>query len=589
MVLEVSKQRDKTSEEILYEFLQNALNITNSCTIILYSDEVGKNLYETEFTERHKISIYSSNLDDEIKEVIENFEIEYLNNPCIKKVTIPTAENLDIYKSDKEKVLLSILYIPIKDKNLIRDVIIFFRIKEEFDREEVNQIYFFCNSVGEIVRRIQTEEHLKLREKILESASRCATKLYTSQYWENEIKDVLKILGESTNVSRTYIFRNRVLKDGTILTDQLYEWVAPGITPQIDNPELQSFNYVANGYKRWVQLLSRGNPVFGCVKNFPHSEKEVLMSQDILSIAIVPIFLDGKWWGLIGFDDCLHERQWTSTEINALKIVAEMIAIVIEKQNKNKILKEQEQRIKAVEKLSSLGIMASGIAHEVNNPLATISLATQHLSKCINEKDESSLRNATFLLNKIQKNITRIENLIKALKIFSRQESKHNLQPYRLDKIIEDAIEQIKIRLESQNIKFIYENPHNDLYIEAIPPLLSQVFTNILINSADAVEETSNPEISLKISVKDNNIYVEIEDNGHGIPIEIRDKILDPFFTTKAVGKGTGLGLSLSKSIMDIHGGTLELDNKTDKTRFIIKLKKHEGEKYGNEQKNIST
>jgi len=581
MILDVSKQREKSSNEILFEFFNNAIDLTNCCAITLFSDEVGKNIYETELNERHKFSFYKKNIDKEIKEIIEKIETEYLNNPNIKRVWMSITEDLTIFKSDNTKLSLSIAYIPVKDKNLIRDVIIFFRIDEKFDSEEINQIYFFCNSVGDMVRRVQAEEHLKMREKILESASKCASNLYTSQNWENEINGILKILGEATNVSRTYLFKNRVLKDGTILTDQLYEWVAPGIKPQIDNMELQSFNYERNGYKRWVQLLSNGNPVFGCVKNFPDIEKPALKAQEIVSIAVVPIFVFGQWWGLIGFDDCITERQWSSSELHALKIVAEMIAIAIEKQHKDKLIREQERKIQSIEKLSSLGVMASGIAHEVNNPLTVISLATQHINKYINENEKYSNKDISMLVNKIQKNVTRIENLIKALKIFSRQETKHTLQPSKLEKIIEDALEQIKPRLEMQKIKFTYQNDNKDLYVEAVPTLLTQVIVNILNNSMDAVEQIPQPKISLKIEEMDDNIRIQVEDNGHGIPKDIQDKILDPFFTTKEVGKGTGLGLSLSKSIMDIHGGTLELDNKSKKTCFVINLKKCEAIKNG--------
>ncbi len=575
MILSVSKKIDKTSNEILYDFLKNALELTNCYAITLFSDEVGKSLFETDLIERHKISLYKEDIEGEIKEVIEKLENEYLNNPNIKKVLFPITEELIIQSKNNNKTKLSIIYIPIKDKNLIRDVILFFRLDNSFEEEEVNQIHFFCNSIGDIVRRIQTEEHLKIRDKILESASKCASILYTSQHWEYNIKEVLEILGNSINVSRTYIFRNKTLKNGEILTDQLYEWSAPGIKPQIDNITLQSFNYMKNGYKRWIHLLSNGNPIFGCVKNFPESEGKLLFEQDIVSIAIVPIFVFGDWWGLIGFDDCIKERQWSSAEIHALKIVADMIAIAIERQCKENLIKEKEKKLQAIEKLSSLGVMASGIAHEVNNPLTIISLATQYLSKYINE-EEHSIKNITPFINKIQKNIIRIENLIKALKIFSRQETKHNLQPSNLDKIIEEAIEQTKQRIELQNIKLIYENDNKDLFVEAVPALLTQVFVNILTNSADAVEEVNSPEISIKVVLINSNIRIEIEDNGHGIPKEIQNKILEPFFTTKEVGKGTGLGLSLSKSIMDIHGGTLELDRDTEKTRFIVTMRKYE-------------
>ncbi|MDW8319710.1 MAG: GAF domain-containing protein, partial [Anaerolineae bacterium] len=103
---------------------------------------------------------------------------------------------------------------------------------------------------------------------------------------------------------------------------QRYEWAAPGITPQIDNPMLQGLPYVEAGAERWIEELSAGRPIHGLVATFPPGERAVLEAQDILSLAAVPIFVGNRWWGFLGFDDCVRERAWSAAEIETLRSAA---------------------------------------------------------------------------------------------------------------------------------------------------------------------------------------------------------------------------------------------------------------------------
>ncbi len=180
-----------------------------------------------------------------------------------------------------------------------------FRPNKKFSEDELNQLFFFANSAGDIVRRSQAEENLRKREKILEAFSKCSALLLRASEWGDGLQNVIAELGNSTGVSRCYIFRNKPSPEGTIFTDQLCEWCSPIVTPQIDNPELQNFDHIKNGLKRWVDILSLRQPIYVCVKDFPEEEKGGLLAQDIKSIAVVPIFVFDEWWCFIGFDDCL--------------------------------------------------------------------------------------------------------------------------------------------------------------------------------------------------------------------------------------------------------------------------------------------
>ncbi len=177
----------------------------------------------------------------------------------------------------------------------------------------------------------QAQAALQRRDAILQAVSFAAEQFLKMPTWEPNIQSVLARLGQAAAVSRVYLFENHPAANGAILSSQRYEWVAPGITPQIDSPELQNFDWVEMGFARWVETMSRGGVVHDHVRNLPVGERAVLDAQNIKSILGVPIFVEHRWWGFIGFDECLSEREWTSAEIDALKAAADTLGAAIER------------------------------------------------------------------------------------------------------------------------------------------------------------------------------------------------------------------------------------------------------------------
>jgi PAS domain S-box-containing protein len=149
-------------------------------------------------------------------------------------------------------------------------------------------------------------------------------------------------------VSRVYVFQNHSTPQGERLTSQLFEWTAPGIEPQIDNPELQNFSYEKNGFDKWQETLEQGEPIFGLVDEFSNTLQKVLIAQHILSIAIVPIRYKEKSWGFLGFDHCTLKHQWSCLEIDALKTAANIIGGAIQRQQLEKVLRKSRARYRAV-------------------------------------------------------------------------------------------------------------------------------------------------------------------------------------------------------------------------------------------------
>jgi PAS domain S-box-containing protein len=224
---------------------------------------------------------------------------------------------------------------------------------------EENLIYA---TARDITARKRDEEELRRREAILRAvafAAECFLKKSAS--WEESIEEVLERLGRAAEVSRVYIFENYTGEDGELWGSQRYEWVTTGISAQMENPLLQALPYRAAGYGCWMELLSRGELVHGHTKEFSEEEQRELREQDILSIAIVPIFVEREWWGFIGFDECLAEREWFAAEIEALKAAADTLGAAIGRMRAEQALRESEERFRATFDQAAVGVAHIGL------------------------------------------------------------------------------------------------------------------------------------------------------------------------------------------------------------------------------------
>ena len=177
--------------------------------------------------------------------------------------------------------------------------------------------------------------------------------------WETDIAEVLARLGTAAGVSRVYIFENHLDAYGRLCSRQRYEWVAEGITPQIDNPLLKGFDYVDVGWGRWAEALSRGEVMAADTRDLPAAERPELEAQDVRSIALVPIHVEGVWWGFIGFDECTTEREWLPSDVVALRAAADTLAAAIQRTRTERRLRAQQAQYRAVFEATGDGLVIS--------------------------------------------------------------------------------------------------------------------------------------------------------------------------------------------------------------------------------------
>lgn len=196
-------------------------------------------------------------------------------------------------------------------------------------------------------RQRRIEQELTRYSAILQAISHIAENVLGDKPWEECIQDVLGRLGWAAEVSRVYIFENHAAPDGAPVTSQRYEWVAADISPQIDNPTLQNLALDAGFFAPWAEELCQGHTVGSHVRRLPPHEQSDFLAQEIKSLVNVPIFANNEWWGFIGFDSCVEERDWSMRELEALKTAANILGAAIYRQRSDQAIRLSEEKYRS--------------------------------------------------------------------------------------------------------------------------------------------------------------------------------------------------------------------------------------------------
>jgi len=298
---------------------------------------------------------------------------------------------------------------------------------------------------------------------------------------------------------------------------------------------------------------------------------------------------------------CISLFDYTDTAIFQQRLVRAIDELGREKEEQRHLiarLEEAQGQLMQSEKLASIGQLAAGVAHEINNPigfvnsnLGTLDNYVNDLLRLVETYDESASANATpallasvaalkrevdfdflkddvrCLLTESKEGLDRVKKIVQDLKDFSRVDSTQEWQWTDLHKCLESTLNVVanEIKYKAQVVKHYGALPE----VECMPSQLNQVFMNLLVNAAHAIVEQGI--ITVATGVEDDWAWVAVSDTGSGIAPENLKRIFDPFFTTKPVGKGTGLGLSVSYSIVAKHGGRLEVESELGKgTTFSV-------------------
>jgi signal transduction histidine kinase/CheY-like chemotaxis protein len=424
------------------------------------------------------------------------------------------------------------------------------------------------------------EELLQRRERYLSCLAEVESALLVYRGGGNLYDEVLSKLGAVSGASRVYVFENSVDENGRLLMSQKSEWCAPGIHPEIDNPYLQNLPY-ADSFSHLQENLSRNVPVSGLVDEFPESERKVFEEENILSILLVPLFVEGRWFGFIGFDNCVESRVWEAPEVDLLHTAANSIALAIERVHAEEERLVLERKLLETQKLESLGLLAGGVAHDFNNLLTAI-LGNASLALDFTKEDSPCFQH----LRNIETASERAAELANQMLAYSGR-GKIVANTIQINQLIEEMGQLLAASIPkkvSVHLRLGSSIPT----IDGDPTQIRQVLMNLLINASEAIGEASGT-VSISTGVEEaaagtidvghlgqtlragTYAKIEIRDDGCGMGMETQNKIFDPFFTTKFTGRG--LGLAAVHGIVRGHGGSIHVKSQPGEgTVFSILL-----------------
>ncbi len=418
---------------------------------------------------------------------------------------------------------------------------------------------------------------VKISQRILEERIRYETELsHVSQqllkeHKEEALQGALFHLQQASGADRVYIFENVEEYDNSTKTRELYtkyayEACKEGIEPQIDHPALKRFDYEPD-FLRWKNQLSKGFYIAGDIKDFPESEIEILKQQGIHSVLVIPIFVEKKWYGFLGFDEVEKKRTWNEQDIKILITAADMMGSYIEKKKRETVMQNSQKKLRiamknAQEANRQKSAFIANMSHEIRTPMNAIIGFAEIL-----EKDTQNPKHREYIQSIKQggENLLTLMNDILDLSKIEAGVVKIEKKEVSLNRLTEEIRDIFELRAKQKNLNLQIEVDEN------LPKLLwidetrvRQILLN-LVGNAVKFTDTGFVKIRTAFEKKDKGhgtLKIEVIDTGVGISQRGQKEIFKPFVQWNPKGdtsEGTGLGLSITKNLVEILEGEIHL------------------------------
>ncbi len=322
-------------------------------------------------------------------------------------------------------------------------------------------------------------------------------------------------------------------------------------------------------YREFVDIDPVYNPIREAAKDYFNLTDAILA---------VPLVLNEKLLGIINLGKKANLKRYNAADFHFLATLKNQSTIAISnsllyenieeqvRQRTKELMEVQKQLVQA-EKLATVGTLAGGVAHEINNPLTAI-LANVQMLLAADPVDAQLDRESLEL---IEEATQRCRTIVKKLMVYAKKplESREVSEVDLLD-VVENVVSLLDYQLQQENIKIIVNAKDEEYLTRGNFNELEQVVTNIVLNARDAIKQIKKSgEIHMSLLKSGDWIKLQFQDEGVGIAKEIMPKIFDPFFTTKEVGKGLGLGLSICQAIVEKHKGLISVQSELSKGSTI--------------------
>lgn len=428
---------------------------------------------------------------------------------------------------------------------------------------EIEAIKIAARTLATAIQRKQNHEALKRRDAILQAATFAARSFLQTEDWRRVINNVLEQLGQATESSHVFIFENHKTSNGQMVTSLRFEWAAPGIQSDQENPLYQAVPL--DDDLEWYEMMQMGKVYYANLKTLPPAEAEIFAQQGLYSLINVPIFVGNEWWGNIGFDDYQQMRDWAPVEIDALQIAASTLGAAIQRQRIDERMRQREhqhrgelearvqertqQLEEALREIENISYTAS---HDLRAPVRAINGFAHIL---LREFDTSLSPAAQAYLRKIDHESLRmgtlLDDLIRLLQL-NRQEVRRT--KVNLSELAAQTAEKLRTRYPEHPVVF---EVRADLYVNGDQEMFQVVLNELLQNAWKFTEHKANAQVTFTQTQGDPERIFYVQDNGIGFEMAYAHKLFRNFEQLHLPGtyEGTGMGLALVQRVIQRHGG----------------------------------
>ncbi|MCL2576703.1 MAG: ATP-binding protein [Defluviitaleaceae bacterium] len=426
---------------------------------------------------------------------------------------------------------------------------------------DINNIYGTNrdDEIGKLAREVrETWVEIRQRDILLRAVNQAATLLLNDEDtdFEKSLYESMGLMAKAVNADRAYIWKN-FIKDGELYSSQIYEWVGKGVPVQPD--EYTQNIFLQKNIPDWEIILSRGE----CVNNFSREMMpetcEFLSATNVLSVFVAPIFMQEKFWGFVGFDNCKEEMIMSENEAAIIRSGCSLISNAF---LRNDVMRNlHETTVKLASANRSKSEFLANMSHEIRTPMNSI-IGFSELAL----DDNISVKTHDYLSNILQNSEWLLQIINDILDISKIEAGRMELEsiPFDLHEIFESCRMTIVPKtVEKGLLIYFYAEPSVGKTLYGDPTKLRQAILNLLSNS---VKFTNNGMIKLHSAIRETTedsvtMSFEVKDSGIGMTAEQLQKIFEPFTQaetgiTRKYG-GTGLGLAISKNIIEAMGGKL--------------------------------